>query len=215
MLLFAQYKKKDIVDVKKQIDLLKEKENHYEKEIGKLENKITDQENLIRNMKSKLEESSEKIDVLEKKVKDNEQKHEYLESKIEEVKKTCYTQLAYFSCYLCDQIFKTKSKVNEHTAEVHTTRESESENISSVEPSDHDKQFKCNFCNFKSSSENGIKIHTAKKHSNFSERNSHLMNPGQFSPRCSPRMPPRFPPRFPPRYSPDYPPTYPMSPYDV
>jgi hypothetical protein len=119
-----------------------------------------------------------------------------------------------------------KMHTNKHT---NIQSEEQNETISSVALSEtptneHDKVFKCLIFNFKSSSENGIKIHTTKKHSHFChfckqylsnavELKSHtfdcgrkfyalpLMSPvrntGQFSPRFPPRFPSRFPPRFP------------------
>jgi hypothetical protein len=71
----------------------------------------------------------------------------------------------------------------EHTTKTHANdkNDTEEENISACEEqnvttssvelsekitNDHEKIYKCVICNFKSSSENGIKIHTTKKHSN-------------------------------------------------
>ena len=70
-----------------------------------------------------------------------------------------------FPCDLCDLIFNKKCKLIEHTDEIHTnTKQVNNENEASpnVDKSDNkpdDKVFQCNECNYKSSSENGIKIH--------------------------------------------------------
>ena len=129
-----------------------------------------------------------------------------------------------FPCDKCDLVFRTESELTEHTTKTHTNdkNDTEEENvsaceepnvtISSVELSENitnnitnvvdDKVLQCEKCNFKSSSEHGLKIHTTKKHNQFS-CNLPLMSPvqnrGQFSPR--------FPPRSPQRYL--------RSPYDV
>ena len=91
--------------------------------------------------------------------------------------------------FVCDLIFKQESELTEHTTNTHandkndteeenvpvgTVEHSEEQNVTnpSVELSesltnDNDKVYKCAICNFKFSSENGIKMHIIKKHSNF------------------------------------------------
>ena len=85
---------------------------------------------------------------------------------------------AKFCCESCDYTFKTKNKLEEHTQEKHTEKENEDtivgENDSStVEISDKtdtnvtksdEKVFNCDECNYKSSSEHGMKIQKTKKH---------------------------------------------------
>ena len=109
-----------------------------------------------------------------------------------------------FSCDLCDLIFNNKCKLIEHTDEMHSskkvnneneaapTKEKSDKNTSNFNKSD-DKVFQCNDCNYKSSSENGIKIHRSKKHVAV------LYNPYDSPTRglFPPRYPPRFPNRFP------------------
>ena len=218
---------KEISDIEKKIDLLNEKEKKYEEEIIKLENKINDREQVIRNMNSKLEENNEKIDVLEKKVRYAEEKYEYLESKIEKLEKNCENSSVNFPCNLCDIIFKTECKLDEHTADMHTNKEGNNESISeaasNIETSDKDtsnlakpdeKVFQCDECTYKSSSENGIKIHKTKKHvhvcqfcyqkfKNSVDKSNHVSGCSSYYDPPSPIMSPirgRFPLRFPPRF---------------
>ena len=66
-----------------------------------------------------------------------------------------------------------------------------SESNGSDLPKADEKTYKCDKCNFKSSSDHGIKIHKAKKHSASDYYNSLYA----LSPRG--HYPPRFPPRFP------------------
>ena len=77
-----------------------------------------------------------------------------------------------------------------------------------------DKVFQCNNCNYKSSSENGIKIHMSKKYihvcqfcytkfTNPVDKSRHVLDCGSYNPNDSPtrgQFPPRFPPRFPQRF---------------
>ena len=102
-------------------------------------------------------------------------------------------------------VFRNEIQLTKHTTETHVKKQSVIESSPNF-TGDQDKLFQCEKCNFKSTSENGLKIHTTKKHTQ-----STVQNRGQFSPRCPPRLPPRFPPISPGGYT--Y--RYPMSPYDV
>ena len=96
-----------------------------------------------------------------------------------------------------------------------------------------EKVFECDICTYKTKSENGIKIHKAKKHTNtckccnrtFTDQvdySNHITECystySYYDSPISPvhRIPPRFPPRFPhgspPRFPPTYPPRFPRSP---
>ena len=96
-----------------------------------------------------------------------------------------------------------------------------------------EKVFECDICTYKTKSENGIKIHKAKKHTytckccnrTFTDQvdySNHITECystySYYDSPISPvhRIPPRFPPRFPhgspPRFPPTYPPRFPRSP---
>ena len=192
---------KEIDEIKKQIDILKESENNLEKQISKLTNEISENETIIRNIFSKLNENDLRIDILEKKVHKSEERNKDLESRLETLEKTIEKLTLNFSCEKCESVFRNKSQLDEHTTESHVNKRSVTEEEHESPSTVDDKVFQCENCNFKSSSEHGLKIHTTKKHSKFSY-NSTMMSPvqnrGQFSPRC----PQSFPP-------------FPMSQYDV
>ena len=193
---------KEISDIKKNLDLLRERENENENKIQILDSEINEREVLIKNIYSKFEESIEKIDMLEKKVKMVEDKNNFLQSKIEMFEKTNHTSTEPFVCNICDLILKTELEMTEHTKETHGNKEndivtvseidteSESSNLSKAD----EKTFKCYKCTFKSSSDHGLKIHNAKKHSSSNYFNS----PCVLSPRGP--FPANFPPRYPPRF---------------
>ena len=70
--------------------------------------------------------------------------------------------------------------------EIHIDKNSVTEEDECVPPlnitEDQDKVFQCENCNFKTSSEHGLKIHTAKKHSKFSSNLLIQNREGPFSP---------------------------------
>ena len=223
---------KEIDDIKENLNLLKEQASDKDKQIVKMENEIKEKENLMRNIYTKLEENIVRIDTLETKVKKSEDKIEYLEKKLEAVEKINQNLTINFPCDICDLIFKSESKLIEHTQETHANKETLKENQNEPilvvsEKSDSkltksdDKVFQCESCSFKSSSEHGIKIHKTKKHThicqfcnqlfpNAVEKSNHTIecsvsyhNPPFSSPGP---IVGRFPPRFPPRFSPRFPP---------
>ena len=98
---------------------------------------------------------------------------------------------------------------------------------------ENEKVFECDICTYKTKSENGIKIHKAKKHTytckccnriftdqdDYSKHttecystNSYYNSPMSPVHRIPPRFPPRFPHGSPPRFPPTYPPRFPRSP---
>jgi hypothetical protein len=194
---------KEISDIKKNLDLLRERENENENKIQILDSEINEREVLIKNIYSKFEESIEKIDMLEKKVKMVEDKNNYLQSKIEMFEKRNHTSTENFVCNICDLILKTKLEMTEHKKEAHRNKENDIETVSEIVtesessnlPKADEKIFQCYKCNFKSSSDHGLKIHNAKKHSASNNFNSPFVH--------SPRGP--FPAQFPPRYPPRFP----------
>ena len=105
-------------------------------------------------------------------------------------------------------------------------------NVTFVHTKD-EKVFECDICTYKTKSENGIKIHKAKKHTNtckccnrtFTDQvdySNHITEcystysyyDSPISPvhRIPPRFSPKFPHGFPPRFPPTYPPRFPRSP---
>ena len=137
------------------------------KKIKKLEKEIYEKENVIRNICSKFEECNEIIDTLERKLKVAEDDKKYIEAKFVAIKKEIQKSTANFSCENCDLTFNSKSKLNEHTQEKHTNTENiilnESSTVSESEKTDSTLT-KPDVCNYKSSSQNGMKIHKTKKH---------------------------------------------------
>ena len=226
---------KEIDEIKKQIDILKESENNLEKQISKLMDEISEKESIIRNIFSKLNEN----DILEKKVHNSEERNKNLESRLETLEETIENLTLHLFCDKFELVFRNENQPTEHTTESHVNKRSVTEeehvSTSTVEMSsktdenlteDQDKVFQCENCNIKSSSEHGIQIHTTKKHSQFchfcklnfpntADMKNHTFNCGkQFynSPMMSPvqnrgQFSQRFPQRFPPRF--------PMNPYDV
>ena len=140
------------------------------------------------------------MDELERKVQKYEERTNNLESRLENLEKTIEKLTLNYSCDKCELIFRNESQLTKHTTETHVNKRSVTEE-EYVSPSnlteDQDKVFQCENCNFKTSSEHGLKIHKTKKHSQFSS-NLPVQNRGQFSPRCPPRFPPKIPPKLPP-----------------
>ena len=83
----------------------------------------------------------------------------------------------------------TKKQQGNKENDIETVNEIETESESSNLPKADEKTYKCYKCNFKSSSDHGLKIHNAKKHSASNYFNSPCV--------LSPRGP--FPAKFPPR----------------
>ena len=225
----------EINNIKKQLDSLKDSENCLNKQICKLNDEISEKESVIRNVFSKLNENELRIDILEKKVKESEKINEYLESRLKTVETAIENLTLNFSCDKCDLIFKNESTLIEHTIRDHENNEDknvpEEEKVSASTAElnnktdeklteDCDKVFQCEICNYKSSSEHGIKIHKTKKHSHFchfckqylpnaAELKNHtfdcrrrfygspMRSPVQYRNQFSHRFPPRFPPRSP------------------
>ena len=75
---------KEINDIKKQLDILKESENNLDKQISKLTDEISEKETIIQNIFSKLNEN----DILEKKVHNSEERNKNLESRLETLEET-------------------------------------------------------------------------------------------------------------------------------
>ena len=226
---------KQIVNLEKNIDDLNDKILQSEDIIAKLVEVEQKFERVI-NIEKHFCEKSSAIEILINKVQALEnkllEKDDIIKDLTEKVNSLFEDNLsATFPCDKCDLVCKNESELTEHTTKTHTNDENDTEEenvsaceepnvtISSVELSENitnnitnvvdDKVLQCEKCNFKSSSEHGLKIHTTKKHSKFSYNSTMrtpVQNRGQFSPRCPPRLPPRFPQSFPP---------YPMSPYDV
>jgi hypothetical protein len=149
---------------------------------------------------------------LEKKVKVAEDEKAEIESKFLALEKEIDKVTANSSCETCDSNSKDKYNIEEHTKKHAST---ESSTVSDIEvisetvsidvesesndgsdlPKVDEKTFKCDKCNFKSSSDHGIKIHKAKKHSAQDYYNSlYALSPRGLYP---PRFPPTYPPRFP------------------
>ena len=187
MLFFPQYQKQFKSDFRKGNKWYQEGTgcNKSEgKELWKRNNESRKQknerENVIRNIYSKLEEVNEQVDVLEKKVKYTVEKHEYLETKIEKIKKVCKNSSIEYPCDLCELIFQTESKLEEHKGNEHTNKDGNNVNSESETPANaqidddsatqvketekEDKVFECDICTYKTKSANGIKIHKAKQH---------------------------------------------------
>ena len=111
-------------------------------------------------------------------------------------------------------------------------KENESNTLSS-EKSKDEKVFECDICTYKTKSENGIKIHKAKKHTypcrncnqTFTDQDvysnhitecyraySYYDSPMRSPVRFPHRFPPRYPHASPQRYPPTFPPQFPRSP---
>ena len=96
---------------------------------------------------------------------------------MEKFEKVYESQTVNYPCDFYYLIFKTEGKLNEHIGEKHDNQEGNDQsiteaasdtkttenNISNLDNS-YEKSFQCDECNFKSSSENGVKIHKTKKH---------------------------------------------------
>ena len=97
------------------------------------------------------------------------------------------------------------AKDNDPATSVKQVKATAHNGTNSCEKTNAEKVFERDSCTYETNSDNGIKIHKAKKHTHTT-----MMSPAQnrvkFSPRCPQRPPPRFPQSFPP---------FPMSPYDV
>ena len=84
-----------------------------------------------------------------------------------------------FTCENCYLTLEDKYKLEEHTKEKHEK----------TKPCE--KTYKCNKCDFSSTSKHGLKIHEAKKHSVQDYYNSlYALSPrGQFPPRFPSKIP--------------------------
>ena len=204
-----------------------EKLKLFETNVEKQNEKIQVLENKLKDSDLKIHEQNKEIDILKKELrvlKEKESKVTDLESKVEEL----VNKVDLFS----DNCEISETKTNDSASDVQVKASETNEQIS-CEKSKDEKIFECDICTYKTKSENGIKIHKAKKHTNtckccnrtFTDQVDYSNHIAEcystyrhYDSPMSPihRIPPRFPPRFPhgspPRFPPTYPPRFSRSP---
>ena len=194
-----------------------------EKNLEALENKVKSKDEKIVKLESEIDYLKQKFIEMEEniKVKDDLINDLVLRIKVVEQKQNSSEEEA-----------EKENLDVEKRSECETSVSERKTNDSASDIQD-EKVFECDICTYKTKSENGIKIHKAKKHTNtckccnrtFTDQvdySNHITECystySYYDSPISPvhRIPPRFPPRFPhgspPRFPPTYPPRFPRSP---
>ena len=216
----------DIDNSLKSLDAKELETKNFIEKLLDIEKKV----DILTNVRQDIHTKNEIIDNLKQKVNEMEEKMKVKDELIDD---------------LISRIKVVEEKQNSSEKEVEkenldVEKHSECEtSISEIQTNDSpsdiqdEKVFECEICTYKTKSENGIKIHKARKHTYtcnccnriFTDQvkySNHITECystySYYDSPMSPihKIPPRFPPRFPhgspPRFPPTYPPRFPTSP---